>query len=257
MISFTHLHERDSLMKRFVFPTSTVIAAMVLGLWQPSGASAHHMGDIALENLDGRIVTGHIHLDGDEEHFHASRVFQAWFGDEGTPNWTEAPGFDSGAGTWPSGGTMSFNILDALRQWDGTDFDTIPAERVSMHSSGNTATTPLVPEVVAGFSSAVTADGAWHKHYDFQLTSPASDGIYLLRLELLNSDPAVAPSEPFFLVFRQDENFTDDAGTRAQWEAAVAYAETTLVPEPGSIAILFSGLVSLGILARQRRKRTA
>jgi len=244
-------------MKRFSFGSFFAVAAMAVGLWPPSAASAHHMGDIALDNLDGRIATGHIHLEGDEDHFHASGVFQAWFGDEGTPNWTEAPGFDSGTGTWPGGSTMNFNILDALRQWDGSDFDTIPAERVSLHSSGNTATTPLGPEVVAGFSSAVTADGAWHKHYDFELTSPSSDGIYLLQLELLNSDASVAPSEPFFLVFRQDENSTDDAGTRAQWDAATAYVESTLVPEPASAMLLLAALVSVGILSRRRPKKTA
>lgn len=235
--------------------TKSLLAAMVLVLGGSTSVLANHAGDIGLENISGKIVTGHHETAG----FTAHRVFESEFGNEGYPNITEAPGFDSETGTWPTPSSIGFKILDALRFWDGNDFDTIPAERVTIsYSVGSTyhsVTTPTTASVVPGLERGVGVGGDWHKHFNFELGSPYTDGVYLLQMELYSTDPSVAKSDPFYIVFGQAEGANWEE-IETQHEAAIAYVEAQTVPEPSAVAILISAGGAL-LAWRWRRSRLA
>jgi hypothetical protein len=177
-----------------------------------------HGGDVELEVVAGRIVTG-------------ERVYGAELG-EIIPNEVDEPGFDSLPGTFLSDSSIGFSILDSLRKWDGSGFDMIPAETLSLRfgSSLGPITTPLTPTIVDGFNLNVASDGSWHRHYDFVLNSPASTGIYLLQLQLSSSDAGIGPTDPFFIVFNQND-------TELNHEAAIEFVRSLTVPEPPTLAV--------------------
>ena len=195
-----------------------------------------HGGDVELHVVMGRIVTN-------------QRVYSAELG-EIIPNEVDEPGFDSLPGTFPSGSSVGFTILDALRVWDGNDFDSIPIETlaISFGTSLGPITTPLIPSIVAGFNLNVSSDGAWHRHIDFILGAPASMGVYLLQLELTSSSSGIAPTEPFFIVFNQNDS-------EVNHDAAIAFVENSLtIPEPKSLAIGLGAILAVGVA---RSKRTS
>ena len=165
-----------------------------------------HSGDIELQVAGGQIVTNR-------------QIYAAELG-EIIPNEVDEPGFDSSAGTFSSGSKIRFSLLDSLREWNGADFETIAEETISMSfgRSLGPVTTPQQPGVVAGFELPTSSDGAWHRHYDFVLSAPASTGIYLLQLELSSSDSLVGATDPFFIVFNQND-------TQLNHDAAIEYAE--------------------------------
>ena len=45
----------------------------------------------------------------------------------------------------------------------------------------------------------VGANGEWHRHLEYTLLDPASDGVYLLALTLHSSNPTIAPSDVFYI----------------------------------------------------------
>lgn len=210
----------------------TMIAVLLLSA-TPAFAQLHG-GDVGLDVVGEQIVTG-------------DRVFGAEFG-EIIPNEVDEPGFDSLPGTFPNDSSIGFLILDSLRKWDGTDFDTIPAETISIRfgTSLGPITTPATPGIVDGFDLNVASDGSWHRHFDFILDSPASTGVYLLQLQLNSSNIGIAPTDPFFIVFNQND-------TELNHDAAIAFVESSLtVPEPGSMA--FALMVSCaGLILAGRR----
>ncbi len=191
-----------------------------------------HESDVQLTVDDGRIVLN-------------DSVFGADFGED-FPNFTSDPGFSGLAGTFTPGTAIGFNILDAIRKWDDAGhFDTIATETISITYGPSSVTTPtLAGQFVPGFSLNVTGDGGFHQHLGYTLDSPASDGVYLLKLELFSTDSNLANSDPFYLVFNQnvDEAIHDDA---------IHYVESHIVPEPGSMALL---IVGAGALMRRRRR---
>lgn len=231
---------------------STVrIVLAALGLFiGPAVAQAHHEGDIALDNIGGKIAVG---VWGESGGLVSQSVFESRFNDTGVDtNWTNEPGFDSEQGTWTYPSMISFNILDTLRVWDGSDFDSAASQQIGISYSSHTAYTPITPSVLAGFAIGVDSNGAWHRHLGFELLDSsvapgafAADGIYLLKMELLSSDPLVSKSDPFYIVFQQEENYLDGGiGSEAQHEAAAEYVSTHLVsaPEPGTAVLAAIGL---------------
>lgn len=191
-----------------------------------------HAGDIEVGVADGRIFTH-------------DRVYGLELGED-VPDVADL-GFDSEAGTFPVPGKVGFDILDALRVWDGGSFDTIAAPTMTLSYSTLSATTPATAgQVVSGFdlaADAVNSPGKWHRHLAAALDAPATDGIYLLMLQLHSTADGIQPSLPFWVVFNQN-------GDEAAHEAAEEYARTALVPEPTGLALL--GIGSLIALRRRR-----
>ncbi len=165
-----------------------------------STAIAQHAGDILLSVDGGRIVTGAIRLD---QTFDPDvRVFDATLG-EVAPNFTSDPGFDSSPATFPVGSRTGFNLLDALRVWGGSDFNSVSPSTMSVSFATLYRESPPSQQVVNGFTLAVGSNGQWHRHLEYELLAPADIGIYLLQMQLYSTAAAIAPSEPIWIVFNQ------------------------------------------------------
>jgi len=197
----------------------------------------HHGGDIELQVVNGQIVTN-------------KWVYAAELG-EISPNEVDEPGFDNSSGTFSAGSKIGFSILDSLREWDGHDFENIANETMSVHfgTSLGPVVTPDQPSVVSGFELPVSEEGEWHRHYDFVLNAPADTGIYLLQLQLSSDDPEVQETEPFVIVFNQNES-------ELHHDAAIEFAELQFnqnIPEPSALLLISLGLALLS--TRVGRKR--
>lgn len=156
-----------------------------------------------------------------------ARVFESELG-EVVAHFSDEPGFNAPAGSGlPVGSTLAFNILDALRRFDpiNMDFAEIPPETMTVSLSAASRTTPTAPDtVVTGFAFAsVSGSGSVHQHLNFYLNPPQNDGVYALKLELVSSSMAIAPSEPFYIVF-------NDGRSEQEHELAVEILEMLLSP---------------------------
>jgi hypothetical protein len=177
------------------------IAAALISVSATLAASAQHAGDVLL-TLDGagRISTNAFISAAATP----NRVFISRLGVD-FPDFTADPGFDCFPGTFPAPSRNGFRVLKALRAWDGSSFATIPAERLEIAFGTFTPIlTPLTDTVVDGFTLTVASNGQWHRHLEYTLLAPASDGIYLLELSLFSNHPEVRESDPFWILFDQN-----------------------------------------------------
>ncbi len=209
-----------------------------------SVSTAQHAGDVLLRIENGRMTTNLIE-EGGGIVTPGVRVFGSEFG-EVAPNFSDEPGFDNEAGTFTPGSSIGFNVRRALRRWDGVNFDTVAAERLSIgYGPISPVLTPLVDEVTTGFVIEVDDMGNWHNHLEYTLGTPASDGVYLLEMTLFSDQASLQESLPFWFVFNQG------AGELVHDEA-IEWVESNLVPTPGAGAVLVAvGLFSI------RRQRTS
>ena len=160
-------------------------------------------GDVALARLDGRIITGAVTLSGTARF--PAHVFPGAFGE--LPNWTNDPGFDSQSGAFVPGTQIGFDVMRAVRVWDGCAFRAIPVEHILFRKGPFSATSPTMDVVTRGFVlGEANLSGVFHHHMSYELLAPAADGIYLIELTLWSSAPGLEPSRPIWVVFRQGEN---------------------------------------------------
>lgn len=175
------------------------------------------------------------------------RVFGVELG-EISPNFADDPGFYSES--LPAGFELGFNMTESLRVWNGSDFSqTASSDMTAWFAFGvpgsPSATTPASPGgFTPGFNFA-TADGTGFidDHPEFVLNAPATDGVYLLQLELTTTASGILNSEPFWIVFNQNS----DEETH---DAAIEWVETNLVPTPGGTC-----LIAPAALFASRRRR--
>jgi len=202
-------------MRNRMIITATILAATATASAAIAGV---HGGDVILTVEDNAITTNLETTGGPVP----TRVFESEFVDLAGFFTTDEPGFDNELGTFPTGTEIGFVITDAVRVWDGADFDTISASPISLEFSVlGPVTSPATPGAeVTGFTIPVQGDGAWHKHYDFFLEPPADQGIYLLSLRLTHTG-ALDDSQEFFIVFNQGMPEQDH-------EDAIAYAESLI-----------------------------
>lgn len=226
--------------------TSMFLALTAATFAAAPAALAQHAGDVGINIINNRIVTGVYEMG---VFIPGQRVFGSEFG-ELFPNFTNEPGFDSLPGTFPVPSTITFNVLSAVRKWDGTAFgSTIPAERISIGFGPLTPVlTPLTDVFTPGFSLAVGSNGEWHRHLEFTLQSPASDGIYLLEMNLVGNQPSMQASLPFWFVFNQNR-------PELEHDAAIEWANNNLVPGPGAAGVLLAAGGLFGIRRRRNGYR--
>lgn len=157
-------------------------------------------------------------------------------------------------GTGFANGTRLYvRALGDLQYWTGAGFSSVPSgEQLNWQGSS--------PSIVIGTGTGTpqtriktfTTSDDLHVHAAVSIESIAdgsdlpTEGVYLLAAQFLArdaSDNLFAQSAPFYVValLGSDE---------ASHEAAVDYVQSTLVPEPGSLALLASG----GLLLRRRRR---
>ncbi len=194
-----------------------IIGAALILVAAAAPATAQHAGDIILTTPGGVLTTNRQDAPGV---FTPQRVFAGEFG-LSVPNLTDEPGFDSPPGTFAPTDSLGFIIRRALRVWDGSDFDAVPAEKLEISFGPlGPVPTPAHDAPVTGFSIRAQSNGQWHRHLDFELSAPAGAGVYLLELELFHSH-GLANTAPFWIVFNQNAGHADH-------DAAIAWVEANL-----------------------------
>jgi len=212
-----------------------------------SVAFAHGEGvDVLLRESGGQIVTGSWSHDTDSVVEARERVFAfEWGNDEGA-NISDEPGFFAEPGTL-NGLSWGVNFTDALRVWNGTDFDTVSPDTVTFELLGAEQDTPPSAGGFTGGFGIPVGPGGFDDHYEIVINAPAS-GIYLISMEAFAQSAglgAVVPetSEEFWFV----GNF---GGDEIDHEAAIEFVEDVIVPAPGAAA-----LFALAGVAGTRRRR--
>lgn len=186
-----------------IFKTVTVLLVILTFSFS---APAYAHGDPNLHEADFEIELDDCNAIHVEPHVLGSEFDALFF------FWTDEPGFDSNAGAFPTGSSIGFNILDALKKWNGNGFDILDPNTeetltISFLFGSTFATCETGAGFVEGFDVPVAADGSWHKHLGYTLNSvdnnDPNSGIYLLALELYNtsSEPNITSSNPFWIVF--------------------------------------------------------
>jgi hypothetical protein len=194
------------------------------------------------------------------------RVYGYDFGeDPGQPYFAQDPGFNAGAGSGlPSESQLLFNVVGAeslglpanLSYWNGVGavaFVATPAdETLTLNFGSQNRTADDSTGLVAGFSlQTVGASGTIHRHLNAFLNGAGgipSAGIYLLSLELESTDPTIAKSLPFFLLY--NNALSEDAH-----DLAIEWVERNLVVPEASLSLLSitCGGWSLGALRRRKK----
>ena len=179
------------------------IATIALAFGTASAHAQPHSGDITLTIANDAIVTNNV--------AGPNRVFTTRLGTS-FPDFTDSPGFDCAPLTFPSGTRNGFRIAGPLRKWNGTEFpSTPPTEQLELAFASLSRVTPTTAVEVEGFTLLVGSNGQWHRHLEFTLLAPASDGLYLLELSLFSTRPGLNPSDHFWIIFSQNAGTADEA----------------------------------------------
>ncbi len=228
-------------------PRFLAVACVILFL--PLEVPAAHV-DIRPYVSGGRIITGTSELNGAivDPISDLARVFGAEFGEHDPlqPFFTDQPGFLSEAGAFPGGmgALVGFNVPTGLRYWTGSEFGSIPSGE-SLQISKGSQTLNVGAAATGGFYfGTLAADEGLHTHLAFELLgsdgNPVPDdgveptpGIWLLELTLHTNLAGVGPSDPFWILFN-----SGGADFEESHEAAIAWVEGNLVPEPASGLLL-------------------
>ncbi len=203
----------------------TAIGALALA----SEAKAQfHAGDVIVDVVDNKVQTGDVNEQGQPQF--PWYVWSENLGSAGVPHFSADPGFDSVSGAFTPGHTVGLAIRKALRVWDTEEehFHVIPElETLEISRFQNFITTPAVdpapgdplPSLPLGFANS---SGSIHIHPNYFLNEPHGNGVYLVELEFWVNTEGVAPSDPFWIVFNQNE-------PQAVVADAVAWVEDNLV----------------------------
>lgn len=220
------------------------IKSAVLVVLAPTLASAQHGGDITVIVDGTKMRTGIVEeAPSGGTLIRPERVFESEFKDFGGTFLADEPGFDIEDGTLPPSSLLGFDILKALRVWDGAGFAAIPPETITIELGPQSRTTPPGDVIVPGFGIMVDGEGGLHTHLDFILDPPAGVGIYLLEMRLW-SDAGLSATKPWWIVFNNGED-------EPVHEAAVEWARENLVPAPASVPVIAAAMV--GMHRRRRR----
>jgi hypothetical protein len=158
-------------------------------------------------------------------------------------------------GNFATGSILKVNFLDGLKLWNGSGFVDPGTEQIGASTSATFAPSVLTKDS-SPFDpltlSAVAATAGEHKTIRWRLlgggtspNTPSDDGLYLLTLQLNTDQTGIAPSDPYFFLMNKNASAADQA-------AALAYVNTNLVPEPGSVGMMTLGLAA-ALLRRRRR----
>jgi len=214
--------------------------ALLLLAFAPAALAQHSDIDLSLGD-DNRIVTGISDFQNPGDPIiRGVRVFTTTTGEGDIPGFTDDPGFNALAGELPSGALLGFDLIDALRVWNGSNFDTVASDpmRVSLFTTSR-LTPPDAGGFTAGFEfAAIGSNGAVHSHLNYRLEAPPISGVYLLTIQLRLNTQGIEPSLPAFIIFNNNAD-------PAEADAAAAYLEDLLEPETCPADVDNSGTVDL------------
>lgn len=210
-------------MHRAVWPTLCV--ASIMGAAQ---AQDLHAGDYTLRINNNAIDIGVV--TGPDTVEYPFQVRGAEFGDGGIDDFTGDPGWNSQLGQVPPGTEIGFDIVAAVREWDGFDFDDISDDTITVRKFLQNFVAPATDTVVPGIVfGAGDGDGVFHHHVQFILNQSggpvAADGVWLLQLELWSTTASIERSPINYIVFAQG------AGVAEQVDA-IAWVEANLIGGP-------------------------
>ncbi len=206
----------------------SVLIAVLGAPWV--GAHAQHAGDYAIRVDNGRIDIGVFESPGVA--VFPGVVNAGEFGETGIPGFTDEPGWNSECvGVVPEGTQIGFDIVGAVREWDGSDFDGISGDTITVRALLQDFEAPPTDGTVAGIVfGAGDADGVFHHHLQFFLNLSGgpmdADGVWLLQIELWSPTPEVARSDTLYIVFAQGLG-------EAEHDEAIAWVEANLVAGGG------------------------
>ncbi len=216
-----------------------------LALFAAPAATLAGEGDIWIYQQNGRLTTGSIEEFPGLDREAGVRVFAGELGVD-VPNAGDEPGLRILDGDFAVGTQIGFNIRRALRQWDGSNFDTLSPHTMTISFGPASQTTPIADPFapIPGFNVPVDSEGGLHDHWDFLLNagSLAANGVFLLDVELTTTAPGVATSEFIWILFGQGVD-------EVTLEAAEDWAASN-IPAPGSLALLVAGAIPM---LRRRR----
>ncbi|MFN9970078.1 MAG: hypothetical protein ACK58T_09290 [Phycisphaerae bacterium] len=202
-----------------------------------AGASALHLGDLAVGLNNGRLATGVFLINGDNAiPLLSERVFICTLGK--FPGFNDDPGMDSLENTFAASQAIGYSMRGSLRKWTGSGLTTAIDER--LQTRFGTAATIRVSSTddtpVVGTTRTASSVGVWHHHIGYTLLTPATGGVYVLEFELWAPGGSLATSKPYWFVFNQN---SDDATV----QSVVAYLKQNVVQETCAADINADGLV--------------
>ncbi|MCC6679183.1 MAG: hypothetical protein IT436_18815 [Phycisphaerales bacterium] len=202
--------------------------------------------DVAFEVVNNRLATA-FEDDATGEYIHDVRVFSGELG-ETVPGFSDEPGFFALEHTLSAGSTLTFDIRKAFRTWDGSDFDQVGPETMTLERPDGlfSITTPMTDPIspLAGWTTpGFPSDGDFDYHPNYFLNPSTAEGIYLLEMQFRTSMAGVEGSLPFWIVFNSGQD-------PAELNRAVDYVNQYILPAPGS-----AGLIALAGPVLHRRRR--
>lgn len=256
----------------FIHSSAALLLFLVAG---PAGAQ--HF-DVSPYQLGGQVQIGGYDLD-DFDTEAVVEIFEGELGEIGVTGQYEGdePGFfacDAGSlcegdlpgSALPATADVDLNIVlgyggRSLSYWDGlgaVSFGATVGSEVLKIEDYNAATSVLdgtvgIADIYVG---PTDGDGGLHDHVEFTLNGDNSgtpdavnQGIYLLEATL--SVDGLADSESFYILLAAFSGLSDEI-VEGRLHDAEHWVEDNLVPEPGSVLLVVSGLA--GILALGRRR---
>ncbi len=224
-----------------------LVSIAVVGAVSQVSLAQEHVDVLLLPSGDGTsIVTGSYDDDTMMQVAPSERVFGAEFG-EADPmdmNFADEPGFQSFDPSF-DGLDWGFDIVDAVRVWDGSDFDTVSPLTMTLEFGFSVTSPVMAGGTTPGFDLPIPV-GGFHDHLDIFLDAPdqtaAHDGVYLLSLNARVT--GFNSSDTYWFVMNRglDEEVHD---------AAIDYVRDVLVPTPGA----FATFALAGVVFHGRRRR--
>ena len=226
--------------------TAIVLTSVCASLALAGGDHEHEGGDYGLAIIDGTVAVGiGDHDEGSISDF-GERVFGADMAISGSNWFADEPGIFIEEASLPDNTQVSFTLTQSLMYWDGTgavNF-TQAADAMSLAFGPASVSTASDNNPVDGFSINFDADaiGGFDEHLDYTIDGSAAAGIYILSNTF--SLTGALESNEIFTVF--------NAGLdEATHDVALDYAESVLVPAPGTSGLL--ALAGLGAMTRRRK----
>lgn len=243
----------------------TVRAAVLgLALCSPLMAAAHT--DIEVEIDPPANASGTLIVDPHDEITAATaikagrKIYEAEFGELGSPFGTDDPGFVVEDGNGIAGTILGFNVLDSLWKWDGSAWTNSGFDELFTITDVLSSEIVVADGVGAGLSGLIDqfdAGGGIHTHFDFEIGSTSGspmDGAYFIELSLMGvsgdlSTPVYNNSDPFLIVFHLNEG-----GTFGEEAFEAAVGALTPVPVPAAAWLFGSAILAAGGLGRRTRR---